>query len=72
MITIFNTLDVAQANLIQSILQAAGIDVFMPNNHTVGIGYSNPIGGVELQVKETERDKAVELLKQEGFQYEGW
>ncbi len=67
MVTVFTTLDQAQGSLAQSILLAAGIEVFNPNLNTVTVGYGNTVGGMILQVKKTEEQKAIEILKENGF-----
>jgi len=67
MITIFHTLDLAEANFAQSILLAEGIETFSPNQNTASIGYSNPIGGIEIQVHLSLQEKASAILEEKGF-----
>ena len=67
MVPVFFTLDQAQGMLAQSILLSEGIEVFSPNMNTVAIGYGNSIGGIELLVKRTDQERALQVLKEKGL-----
>ena len=52
------------AHLLQNYLESEGIDSFIQDEHTVDINplFSNAIGGVRLQVREEDVEKAVEII----------
>lgn len=52
------------ANLIKAKLQDAGIDSFLANENIVGIQpfYSNAVGGIQLQVLESDAEHAIAIL----------
>lgn len=58
-----------EAHLAQSILEAEKIPVFIKDELTTQVNnfYSNAIGGVKLQIPDSEFDKAYILLKEGGF-----
>ncbi len=58
-----------EAYVAKSFLESEGISVFLKDEFTTQIHnfYSNAVGGVKLQVIESEYDQGIELLKQGGF-----
>lgn len=54
--------------VIKSFLESEGIECFLKDNITVQIDpfYSNSLGGVKLQVKEYDYDKAIQILLDHG------
>ncbi len=65
LITIAQYRDLPTAGLAQSTLESAGIICFLDNQFMIGINwlYSNALGGVKLQVLETDVEQALKLLK---------
>ena len=57
-----------QAHLVKSKLESEGIDVWLLDDHSVSVQpwASFALGGVKLQVRESDVEKAIELLK--GFE----
>jgi Zn finger protein HypA/HybF involved in hydrogenase expression len=55
--------------VIQSRLESEGITCFIKDEFTVQVNpfYSNAIGGVKLQVKESDLNQAIEILKETGY-----
>ncbi|MDR2621822.1 MAG: DUF2007 domain-containing protein [Dysgonamonadaceae bacterium] len=55
--------------VIRSRLEAEGITCFIKDEFTVQVNpfYSNAIGGVKLQVKESDLNQAIEILKETGY-----
>ncbi|MFO1518965.1 MAG: DUF2007 domain-containing protein [bacterium] len=55
-----------EAYLAKGKLESEGIEVFIADENIVGINWllSNLVGGVKIQVREEEREKAVEILNQ--------
>ena len=64
MVTIFTGLNPAETQLVRSRLEAAGFDVFIPNeNSALGTeGYSLAVGGIRVQVPKSEAADAMEFL----------
>lgn len=58
-----------EAYVIKSRLESDGIEVFLKDEYTVQVNnlYSNAIGGVKLLVKNSDFDRAYEILKQGGY-----
>lgn len=58
-----------EAYVAKSFLESEGITVFLKDELTTQVHnfYSNALGGVKLQVVETEYDLGIELLKKGGF-----
>ncbi|MBU0494185.1 MAG: hypothetical protein KKA73_24265 [Chloroflexi bacterium] len=54
----------AEAHIPQARLEAEGIWSFIADRETVGANwlYSNAVGGVKLQVRDTDLDRAIEIL----------
>jgi len=71
-ITIANFQYPHQAHIIQSKLEAAGIEVFLKDELTVQSHnfLSNAVGGVKLQVKASDAEEAIKLLKEMGINVE--
>jgi len=57
-----------EAQLAKGLLETNGIQAFVADEYTVGINwlYSNAVGGVRLQVAETEAEQAMKFLAREG------
>lgn len=53
-----------EAHLVKTRLESEGIECFLANEHIVTMNWlwSNAVGGVELQVKESDVEKATEIL----------
>ena len=62
--TFAHTLD---AHLAKSRLEAEGIDCVLTNEHTAGMNWFWPlaVGGVGLQVRESDAERAAEILEGE-------
>lgn len=65
LITIANFPYPIDANLAKSRLEAEGIDCVLTNEHIAGMNWYWPlaIGGVGLQVRESDAERAVEILE---------
>lgn len=72
LVTIAQYRDLPQAGLARSILESHGVTCFLGNEFTVGVNwlYSNALGGVKLQVIESDVARAKEIL-QETYQEVG-
>ncbi len=57
------------AHLLQGRLQADGIECYVQDEHTVHMNpmYNNALGGIKLQVKDTDVPTAVSLLRYSGY-----
>jgi hypothetical protein len=57
------------AVVIRARLEAEGIECFLKNELTVQVNpfYSNAVGGVQLQVKESDFVNAVAILREGGY-----
>ena len=55
--------------IIRGRLESEGIECFVQDELTVQVSpfYSNAIGGIKLRVRESDYQKAVEILKAEGY-----
>lgn len=64
MITIANFQTIDEAQLARMKLEGSGIEVFIPDETTANMNwlYSNAIGGIRLQVQETDLEIAKEVL----------
>ena len=53
-----------EALFFRSVLEAAGIDTVIPNEHTLNIQplYANLLGGVRVMVRAEDADRAKEVL----------
>ena len=53
----------------QSLLESEGIECFVRDEFTVNVHpfYSNAIGGIRLQVRESDAQRAIEILTEGGF-----
>jgi hypothetical protein len=58
-----------ELNIAKGRLQSEGIACNIKDGFTTEVNpfYSNAIGGVKLQVKESDKDRALEILKEGGF-----
>ena len=56
-----------EAHLAKSKLEASGIRAFIRDEHTITMNwfYSNALGGVRLQVLESQMEEAIEVLKED-------
>jgi DNA-directed RNA polymerase subunit RPC12/RpoP len=64
-----------EAAIIRGRLESEGISCFMQDELTTQVApfYSNAIGGVKLQVKESDLNQAIEILKETGYiKEDGW
>jgi len=54
-----------EAHFVKSVLESEGIEVQVPDEHTLGIQpmYAAPIGGVRVMVPASEAARAKELLE---------
>ena len=59
-----NCMWVHEAELLKSVLEAAGIEAVIPNKLTLGIQplYANAMGGVRLMVRRADLKRAAEVL----------
>jgi hypothetical protein len=55
--------------IVRGRLESDGIECFVQDELTIQIHpfYSNAIGGIKLQVKESDLEQAVEILKEAGY-----
>ncbi len=58
-----------EAEIVKGRLQSEGIECYLKDEMTVQIIslYSNAIGGIKLQVKQSDIPKAIEILKETGY-----
>jgi Putative prokaryotic signal transducing protein len=56
---IFN--DILEATFAQDKLKANGIDSFLENENPIGL---NPLGGIELKIFSTDKEKAGKILSE--------
>jgi Zn finger protein HypA/HybF involved in hydrogenase expression len=68
-ITVLTTTFGYEVAVIRGRLEAEGITCFVQDELTVQVNplYSNAIGGVKLQVKESDLQQAIEILKETGY-----
>ena len=54
------------ALFVKSLLESEGIEVQIPDEHTVGVHslLANAIGGIRVLVRETDQERAAEILTQ--------
>lgn len=54
-----------EAQLLRSVLEAAGIEVRIPDEHTLGVQpfYSNALGGASVMVPRTDLARATDVLR---------
>jgi hypothetical protein len=59
---------VHHAMLLKSVLESAGIEVLVPDEHTLAVnpGYGSALGGVRIMVRAADVDKAKEILQSAG------
>lgn len=57
------------AYMAKNVLEAEELPVFLKDEFSVQVNnfYSNALGGVKLQVKEEDKEKALEILRDAGF-----
>ena len=55
--------------VIRARLESEGIECFVKDELTVQVNpfYSNAIGGIKLQVRESDLDRTIEILKEGGY-----
>jgi len=55
--------------IIRGRLESEGIECFAQDELTIQVNplYSNAVGGIKLQVRESDCQRAVEILKEEGY-----
>lgn len=58
-----------EANMVKSYLESNGIEVFLKDELTVQVNnyISNAVGGVKVNIKETDYPRGIELLKAGGY-----
>jgi DNA-directed RNA polymerase subunit RPC12/RpoP len=58
-----------EAGVPRSLLESEGIECFIFDENTISVHpfYSNAIGGIRLQVRESDAQRAAEILKEGGF-----
>lgn len=68
-ITVITFIYPHEAHIAKSVLESEDIPVFIKDELTAQVNnfYSTAIGGVKVQVPETEKEKAIELLREAGF-----
>ena len=73
LITIANFPYPIDANLAKTRLEAEGIDCFLINEHITGLNWFwvPAIGGVGLQVRESDAERAMEILEGEPVDEDG-
>ena len=55
------------AHFIKSFLEEAGMRVFLQNELSAQLYGGNTVGGIRIQVPNTEAEKALDLLKEAGY-----
>ncbi|MBS1774222.1 MAG: hypothetical protein JST82_15295 [Bacteroidetes bacterium] len=57
------------AHLVQGRLHADGVGSYIKDEHTLQVNplYSNALGGIKLQVKQTDVPVAIALIRQSGY-----
>ena len=68
-ITVLTVTFAHEVAIIRGRLEAEGITCFVKDEFTVQVHpfYSNAIGGVKLQVRESDYDQTIEILKETGY-----
>ncbi len=58
-----------EAHVVKGFLESNGVETFLKDEMTVQVNnfYSNAIGGVKLQVNETDYDNGIQLLHEGGY-----
>jgi len=56
---------VHEAHFVKSVLESEGIDVLIPDEHTLGLNplYANALGGVRVMVRHADVKRATALLE---------
>lgn len=69
LVTVAAYYDTASAYLARATLEAAGLQVFLRNEHLVGVQslYATAVGGVEVQVFADDAQNACDILSGEGL-----
>lgn len=64
LVTVASFTDVIEAKIVQSMLEAEGINCYVQDENIIGMNwmYSAAVGGVKLKVKESDKDEALVLL----------
>jgi hypothetical protein len=62
MTTVRTCSDLAEAEVIKSMLEGSGVAAFVPDENSVL--WSNAIGGIRVQVDDADVDRANEVLRQ--------
>jgi len=59
-----------EAGVLRSLLESEGINTFLTNETLVQVNpmLSNAVGGVELQVAADDLEKALQVMKEHGFE----
>ena len=69
LVTVVNFYYPHEVGVPRSLLESEGIECFVRDEFTIGVHpfYSNAIGGIKLQVRESDAQRAIEILKKGGF-----
>ncbi len=69
LITIITVFHPQQLAIIRAHLEAEGIECFIQDELTIQVNpfYSNAIGGVKLQIRESDKERASEILRDAGY-----
>jgi len=67
LVTIATYSQAIEADLSRTRLESEGIDCFLADEHTVTVNwlYSNAVGGVKLKVRESDGQRAIEILRRQ-------
>jgi len=62
MVTVRQYINLSEAELDKTLLEEAGIPVFLADENSMSLGYGGVLGGVRLQVEDTDLDRARRIL----------
>lgn len=62
MVTVRQYINLSEAELDKTLLEEAGIAVFLADVNSMSIGYGGVLGGVRLQVEDADRERARRVL----------
>ncbi len=65
LVTVATTFDVVEAEMLQSILESEGFEVYLADNNVVGVMnlLANAVGGIKIKVPEDEAADAAEFVE---------
>jgi hypothetical protein len=64
MVTVRQYINPSEAELDKTLLEEAGIPVFLADENSMSIGYGSVLGGVRLQVENADLDRARHVLEE--------